>query len=149
MIGNASSKYFEGLLFILVRRKYRKTLCLVLCFHPFLCYRAYLIYPAEPNIDPYDIGDRISVSNPENDTDSNGSTTWFVEDLGLYSTTVRLAATNEVATYSNGSLANSRIINANRSPQAVVCVLCKFSVNVSFAKVELFKKATEKVSFLS
>jgi hypothetical protein len=113
MIGNASSKYFEGLLFILVRR-------------------------------PYDIGDRISVSDPENDTSSNGSMTWFVEDLGLYSTTVRLAATNEVATYSNGSLANSRIINANRSPQAVVSVLCKFSVNVSYAKVQLFKKATEK-----
>ncbi len=101
-----------------------------------------------PNTGPYDIGDRISVSDPENDTSSNGSMTWFVEDLGLYSTTVRLAATNEVATYSNGSLANSRIINANRSPQAVVSVLCKFSVNVSYAKVQLFKKATEKVSSL-
>jgi hypothetical protein len=113
MIGNASSRWLEGLLFILVRR-------------------------------PYDIGDRISVSNPEKDTNSNGSMTWFVEDLGLYSTTVRLAATNEVATYSNGSLSTSRIINANRSPQAVVSILCKFSVNVSYGKVQLFKKATEK-----
>lgn len=65
-------------------------------------------------------------------------------DLGLYSTTVRLAATNEVATYSNGSLAQSRIINAARSPQAVVSVLAKFASNTNYAKIELFKKAVEK-----
>jgi len=35
---------------------------------------------------PYDIGNRINVSNPEHDTSPDGSTTWFVEDLGLYST---------------------------------------------------------------
>jgi small-conductance mechanosensitive channel len=126
------------------------------CF--FVCVSSFALFSSSwwlasfilnPNTGPYDIGDRISVSDPENDTSSNGSMTWFVEDLGLYSTTVRLAATNEVATYSNGSLANSRIINANRSPQAVVSVLCKFSVNVSYNKVQLFKKATEKVSSLS
>ena len=138
---------------------------------------AHIIYTDRRNTGPYDIGDRIAVSNPEKDTNIHGSTTWFVEDLGLYSTTVRLAATNgaschvciiiifspsdhlfsfihslihysEVATYSNGSLSTLRIINANRSPQAVVSVLCKFSVNVSYSKVELFKKAAEKVSFL-
>lgn len=35
---------------------------------------------------PYDIGDRIHVSSPDNDTNGDGSMTWFVEDLGLYST---------------------------------------------------------------
>jgi hypothetical protein len=55
-----------------------------------------------------------------------------------------LAATNEVATYSNGSLANSRIINAARSPQAVIAVLAKFGVNVKYAKIQLFKKSVEK-----
>lgn len=54
-----------------------------------------------------------------------------------------MAATNEVATYSNGSLANSRVINANRSPQAIICVYAKFSVNVSYAKIVLYKKAVE------
>ena len=142
------------------------------------CFTAPHLLYTQHTIGPYDIGDRISVSDPESDTNSNGSMTWFVEDLGLYCTTVRLAATNgaschvciviilspsdhcshsfihslihyiEVATYSNGSLANSRIINANRSPQAVVSILCKFSVNVNYNRVQLFKKATEKVRHL-
>jgi small-conductance mechanosensitive channel len=45
MIGSASAKYFEGLLFILVRR-------------------------------PYGIGDRIHVSNVEQDTSFTGSAGW-------------------------------------------------------------------------
>lgn len=93
---------------------------------------------------PYDIGDRIHVSNPQNDTSVSGSMTWFVEGLDLYSTTVRLAATNEVATYSNGSLASLRIINAARSPPAVVFVSIKFGVNGSFEKVQVFKKTIEQ-----
>ena len=47
--------------------------------HFFVCFPAF-------KRRPYDIGDRIAVSDPEKDTSSNGSTTWFVEDLGLYST---------------------------------------------------------------
>jgi hypothetical protein len=45
IIGSASAKYFEGLLFILVRR-------------------------------PYGIGDRIHISNVENDTSISGSSGW-------------------------------------------------------------------------
>lgn len=37
-------------------------------------------------IRPYEIGDRIAVSDPESQTSTEGSVTWFVEDLGLYST---------------------------------------------------------------
>jgi hypothetical protein len=49
---SACSKYFEGLLLILVRR-------------------------------PYDIGDRIAVSNVNVDTSMTGSVSWFVRDVTL------------------------------------------------------------------
>lgn len=57
---------------------------------------------------------------------------------------VRLASTNEVATYSNGSLANSRVINANRSPQAIVAIYLKFGVGVSYEKIRLCRKTIQK-----
>lgn len=46
--------------------------------------------------------------------------TWFIEDMSLFSTTVRLARTNEVASISNASIAQLRIVNGNRSPDAIV-----------------------------
>jgi hypothetical protein len=49
---SACSKYFEGLLLILVRR-------------------------------PYDIGDRIAVSNVNVDTSMTGSASWYVRDVTL------------------------------------------------------------------
>ena len=88
---------------------------------------------------PYDIGDRIAVSNPLNDTDPGGSMSWFVENITLYTTTVRLAASNEVATYSNGSLAHLRIINAKRSPKAFVSVKLKFGIEIPYQKVRHFR----------
>lgn len=48
LFSSAASKYFEGLLLVLVRQ-------------------------------PYDIGDRIALSNPTDDTNADGSVTWFVE----------------------------------------------------------------------
>ena len=87
---------------------------------------------------PYDIGDRIAVSDAATDTNSNGSTTWFVEGITLFMTTVRNAATNEVATYSNASLANLRIINAARSPKACVYVYMQFGIEVPYEKIKLF-----------
>ena len=81
MFGPASSKLFEGILLIFVRR-------------------------------PYDIGDKISLSDPTKDTNTAGSSMWFVENVTVFTTTVRYASTNEVATYSNGSLARLRIVNA-------------------------------------
>lgn len=92
---------------------------------------------------PYDIGDRIAVSNPMNDTPPDGSTTWFVEGITLFTTTVRCAATNEVGTYSNGSLAALRIINAARSPKAIVTVKLKFGIDVPYEKVKLFGTVIE------
>eukprot|EP00569_Conticribra_weissflogii_P014890 CAMPEP_0171391814 /NCGR_PEP_ID=MMETSP0880-20121228/1528_1 /TAXON_ID=67004 /ORGANISM="Thalassiosira weissflogii, Strain CCMP1336" /LENGTH=1734 /DNA_ID=CAMNT_0011904567 /DNA_START=216 /DNA_END=5420 /DNA_ORIENTATION=+ len=112
MFGAASSKYFEGILLIFVRR-------------------------------PYDIGDKIALSDPSTDTSASGSSTWFVEKVTLFTTTVRFATTNEVATYSNGSLAPLRIINAKRSPKAVVYVYHKFGSDAPFKMVKVFQTAIE------
>ena len=92
---------------------------------------------------PYDIGDRIATSNPKSDTNSNGSSTWYVDRVTLFTTTVRFATTNEVATYSNGSLALLRIINANRSPKAIISVLIKFGLETPFSKITVFRTAVE------
>ena len=92
---------------------------------------------------PYDIGDRIAISHPSNDTSPSGSTTWFVDGITLFTTTVRNAATNEVGTYDNGSLASLRIINAARSPKAVVYVKLKFGIDVPYEKVKIFGTVIE------
>lgn len=113
MISSASSKYFEGLLFIFVRR-------------------------------PYDIGDLINISSVDTDTPADGSPGWIVRDVNLFTTTVIYGTTNEVATYSNGSLAASRVINAARSPRALLYVYLKFPVDTQFAKYKAFKSAVEK-----
>jgi len=91
----------------------------------------------------YDIGDRIATSHPASDTSPSGSSTWFVERITLFTTTVRFATTNEVATYSNGSLASLRIINANRSPKAIIYIDIKFGLEVPFAKIKIFQTAVE------
>lgn len=64
MIGSASSKYFEGILFILVRR-------------------------------PYDIGDRVAISDVNSAASIDGTLTWFVQKVDLFTTTVRYSGTNE------------------------------------------------------
>lgn len=63
-ISSASSKAFEGILFVLLRR-------------------------------PFDIGDRIHVSPVDQDSSRDGSSTWFVEKVDLFTTTLRFATTNE------------------------------------------------------
>jgi hypothetical protein len=113
MIGSASAKYFEGLLFIIVQR-------------------------------PYGIGDRINVANPEIPADTAGAQGWIVEDVTLFTTTVCLAATSERATISNGMLAKSRIINGARSPNAVVYVVMRFSMDTPYSKIETFRQCVEK-----
>jgi len=78
------------------------------------------------------------------DTKPDGSSTWYVENVDLFTTTVRFATTNEMATLSNGSLANTRVINAARSPKMLVYVYMKFGVNVPYQKVKLFRKTVEE-----
>jgi hypothetical protein len=92
---------------------------------------------------PYDIGDRISINDPNEFPAADGVFTWFVEDVSLYYTTVRLGATNEVATIANSSLANSRIVNAARSRKALVYVTLKFGLNVPYTKIQVFTTTVE------
>mmetsp|Transcript_8520 Transcript_8520/g.25234 ORF Transcript_8520/g.25234 Transcript_8520/m.25234 type:complete len:510 (-) Transcript_8520:670-2199(-) len=113
MISQASSKFVEGLLFIICRR-------------------------------PYDIGDNITVQPVNSESSMNGSAFWIVRDIDLLTTTVLFAFTGEVATLSNGSIANSRIMNGARSAPAVLYVTLRFSVDTSFEKLEIFREAVSQ-----
>jgi len=93
---------------------------------------------------PYEIGDRINVSSVNIDTSGAGSAGWVVKDVDLFTTTVVYGSTNEVATYSNGSLASYRIINAARSPQAVITFLFKFPIDAKYERIQVFKNAIEQ-----
>lgn len=93
---------------------------------------------------PYEIGDRINVSSVNIDTSGAGSAGWVVKDVDLFTTTVVYGATNEVATYSNGSLASYRIINAARSPKAVITFLFKFPIDAKYERLQVFKNAMEQ-----
>jgi hypothetical protein len=57
-----------------------------------------------------------------------------------YHTTVIFGTTQEYATYSNGSLAVLRIINANRSPRAVLNYTMKFGIAVTTETIKTFKE---------
>lgn len=92
---------------------------------------------------PYDIGDRISINPADEDPIAGGVMTWFVEKVTLYCTTVRLGATNEVATIANSSLASARIVNAARSHKAMIYVNLKLGVGVPQSKIQLLKEAVE------
>jgi hypothetical protein len=78
------------------------------------------------------------------DTSNTGSPGWIVKDVDLFTTTVVLGATNEVATYNNGSLANFRIINAARSFRAVLGFETKFPIDCPHEKIELFRTIVEE-----
>lgn len=69
---------------------------------------------------------------------------WIVEDVTLFTTTVLYMFTGEKATLSNGSLANSRIINASRSPAAYMYIMLKFPVDVTLEKLRIFQTAIEE-----
>ena len=60
---------------------------------------------------PYGIGDLVHVSNIESDTALAGSVGWQVNKITLFETEMTWLPTMERCSISNGSLANSRIIN--------------------------------------
>jgi Mechanosensitive ion channel len=114
MIGSASAKHFEGVLFILARR-------------------------------PYGIGDLISVGPVDDQRPSlDGSLPWVVQNVTLFETVVTLLATNETASLSNGALANIRIINFARSPQAQFHIILHFPLDTPYEKLLVFKTAIEE-----
>lgn len=78
---------------------------------------------------PYDIGDRIAIQGATDAPSNNGAPGWIVRDVGLYHTTVVLGASQEYCTFSNGSLAACRIINATRSPRGVINFKLRFGIS--------------------
>mmetsp|Transcript_8271 Transcript_8271/g.11966 ORF Transcript_8271/g.11966 Transcript_8271/m.11966 type:complete len:635 (-) Transcript_8271:61-1965(-) len=89
---------------------------------------------------PYDLGDRILVCSPDNVKNPGYAYTWFVEDINVFTTTIRFAATNEVATVNNGTLSTLRIVNCSRSSNAVVSFTLKFKLDqMSSDTTALFK----------
>ena len=90
------------------------------------------------------VGDRIHLSNPQNETSPDGSSGWIVEKVTLFTTSVYLGATSERATLCNGAISTLRVINAARSPNATVYVELKFGINTEYEKIEVFREAVEQ-----
>ena len=55
--------------------------------------------------------------------------------------------TGERATYANGSLANSRIINSTRSPNATLITFVKLPVNIDSATLNMFQMVSHRNLF--
>mmetsp|Transcript_3221 Transcript_3221/g.6621 ORF Transcript_3221/g.6621 Transcript_3221/m.6621 type:complete len:542 (-) Transcript_3221:60-1685(-) len=93
---------------------------------------------------PYDIGDIVAINQVDQSASIDGSEPWEVLSIDLVTTTARYLPTNEVATFSNGSLARCRIINLHRSPEAMVHIHVRFAVDVPYEKILKFKASVEK-----
>lgn len=85
--------------------------------------------------------DRIVIQPAESNTSWDGTTDWIVRDIDLFTTTVIYAFTNEIATLSNGSIANSRVMNGARSLPALLYVTLRFGIDVSHDQLEVFREA--------
>ena len=96
-----------------------------------VCVRIFVVY----------LQDHIVIQPVDQPTSLDGSTQWIVRDINLFTTTVIYSYTNETATLSNGSIANSRVMNGARSLPAILYVKLKFSVDTSFEKIEIFREA--------
>ena len=68
----------------------------------------------------------------------------MVEHVTLFETIATWTPTRERCSLSNGSLANSRIINGARSPQAQFHVRLKFPIDTPYEKTLIFKRAIEE-----
>jgi small-conductance mechanosensitive channel len=67
-----------------------------------------------------------------------------LSDISLFSTTLRFAASNEVSTVSNGSIASARITNCARSKNATVHLLLKLHISLhEDNNLDLFREALE------
>ncbi|KAL7569468.1 hypothetical protein ACA910_009702 [Epithemia clementina (nom. ined.)] len=93
---------------------------------------------------PYDLGDRIIITDPNCLQNPGVVESWFDEDISLWATTLRFARTNEVSTVNNSAIAASRIVNCNRSPNAIIQIV--FITNISILsgnKLDKFREALE------
>mmetsp|Transcript_32345 Transcript_32345/g.78322 ORF Transcript_32345/g.78322 Transcript_32345/m.78322 type:complete len:1238 (-) Transcript_32345:93-3806(-) len=116
-LGPSAAKLIEGMIMIAVRR-------------------------------PYDLGDRIAIVQPTGAPDDSGDPgyhdTWFVEDVNLFTTTLRLSRTNEISTVNNGSIANTRIVNHGRSLNALVNIELPMSIEVLHDQVQIVQSALQQ-----
>ena len=64
-----------------------------------------------------------------------------VEDVNLFTTTLRLSRTNKLSTCNNGLLANTRIINHNRSNNALISISLPMMITVSHEQVQVVRSA--------
>jgi small-conductance mechanosensitive channel len=93
---------------------------------------------------PFDLGDRIPISNPNDrsgDNDPGYDDAWLVEDCNLFTTTLRLARTNEVAYLNNGMLSNCKIINHGRSINAMINLLIPIRLEATHEQVQIVKSS--------
>ena len=93
---------------------------------------------------PFDVGDRVSIQEVSDIPDPVGSPAWIVEKVDLYSTTLRYAATREVASVTNGELARKRIINMQRSKKAIVFIDIKFGIDVTNTQLDQLRSAAQE-----
>mmetsp|Transcript_57467 Transcript_57467/g.140251 ORF Transcript_57467/g.140251 Transcript_57467/m.140251 type:complete len:1224 (-) Transcript_57467:76-3747(-) len=93
---------------------------------------------------PYGIGDLVHVSNIESDTALAGSVGWQVNKITLFETEMTWLPTMERCSISNGSLANSRIINWARSPTARFVIFLMFPIETRYELLETFMVSIEE-----
>ncbi len=90
---------------------------------------------------PYDIGDLVNIDDVTAQSNIfGGESSWIIEKVDLFTTTARLGATRELATFSNGSLSTMRIKNLNRSDKPNVFLNLKFSLDSTQQQRQMFKK---------
>ena len=66
-------------------------------------------------------------------------------DINLWCTTLRFATTNEVAVLNNGALSGLRIVNCNRSPNALISMMLDFDLKkVDQQKMNFFQQELEQ-----
>lgn len=82
---------------------------------------------------PFDLGDRILIIGSEATEKPSPTESYFVEDISLLKTTIRYARTNEVSTLNNFAISKSRIVNLQRSVNAIVYIEMKFSIHDVFS----------------
>jgi len=66
------------------------------------------------------------------------------EDIDLMTSTLRLSSTNEVCTVDNYAIAGSRIINHNRSPNALLHISIRFLLQTTQEQIEQFHRRVQK-----
>lgn len=70
-------------------------------------------------------------------------------DINLVNTTLRFAKTNEVSIVSNSSIASARIVNCNRSPDAIVVIPLELHIScLKDGKFNSFQKAMKSYAKL-